>query len=200
MSIYSTMPREQSRRRIATSVLSIGLLGNLLFGGAAAARAAAPAVRATAPAGGAIRIFVNPGNGPSGTIVIAGAIGDSGTTLTIDQNGKTDENGNFEKITLKKGTFEVNATVLNAASNGVRPIFNATTCSAYFSVTDPVTLLKGTGLYKGISGTLTITESFAFVLPTITSGAKKGQCDQSNNAQPIAQYGVIIGNGTVKFS
>jgi hypothetical protein len=41
---------------------------------------------------------------------------------------------------------------------------------------------------------------FAFVLPTFTSGAKKGQCNESKSAQPIAQYSAITGSGTVKFS
>ena len=52
------------------------------------------------PAGGSVKIFATPGNGPGGTILITGAIGDYGKTLTIDKNGKTDSNGDYVKITL----------------------------------------------------------------------------------------------------
>jgi hypothetical protein len=152
---------------------------------------------------GAIRVFATPNNndnGLTGAIVFTGAIGDYEKFLTIDQNGKADPNGNFVKITLKKGTFEVDSTTLNAAANKMQPAMNPMTCSAALSASDPVTLFDGTGLYKGIAGTVKITETFAFVLPTFTSGAKKGQCNESNSAQPIAQYSAITGLGAVKFS
>lgn len=77
---------------------------------------------------------------------------------------------------------------------------NMGTCSGYGTVTAPVTLLKGTGLYAGISGTVQITETFAFIGPKYTTGARKGRCNQSDSAQPLAQYGAIIGIGTVTFS
>jgi hypothetical protein len=169
------------------------LLGSVLGSGLSA-------VRAAAPAGGAIQVFVTPTEDGPGTIVVTGAIGDFGTTLTINKSGKANPNGNFEKIILKKGTFEVDSTVLNAASNKVQPTFNAKTCSASLSVSGRVTLLAGTGLYKGIGGTLTITEMGGFVLPTITSGAKKGRCNTSNSAQPLAQSFLFTGTGTVTFS
>jgi hypothetical protein len=52
----------------------------------------------------------------------------------------------------------------------------------------------------GIFGTLKITETYAFILPSCTSGAHKCQCRAINNAQPLAQYGSITGSGTVRFS
>jgi len=179
--------------RFGRAALCVAILGGLLFDGATA-------VEAAAPAGGPIHLFATPNNGATGTIVITGAIGDAGTTLSIDQNGKADPNGNFVKITLKKGTFEVDSTTLNAAANKLQPTVNALTCSGYLSVSDPVTLFAGTGLYKGIAGKVTITETYAFILPTYTSGAKKGQCNESSSAQPIAQYASIAGSGTVSFS
>jgi hypothetical protein len=48
-------------------------------------------------------MFVTPGNGAAATILITGAIGDYGKTLTIDKNGKTDSNGNYVKMTLREG-------------------------------------------------------------------------------------------------
>ena len=78
--------------------------------------------RRTTPAGGAVYVHATGNNGPAGTIIITGAIGDYGKTLSIDRNGKTDTNGNYVKITLHKGTFEVNSTVLNAKTNHAQPI------------------------------------------------------------------------------
>jgi hypothetical protein len=152
------------------------------------------------PAGGSVKIFATPNNGAGGTILITGAIGDYGKTLTIDKNGKTDSNGDYVKITLHKGTFEVNSTTLNAKANKAQPTIYKATCSAQLSVTAPVTLFNGTGLYQGITGTVNITETYAIIGPLYTSGKNKGQCNLSNNAQPIGQWGSITGSGRVSFS
>jgi hypothetical protein len=94
MPVHSTKTMGRSHRRVAKTALGVAILGSLLFSGAAA-------VRATAPAGGPIRIFATPANGGTGTIVITGAIGDSGKTLSINKNGKANPNGDYVKITLK---------------------------------------------------------------------------------------------------
>jgi hypothetical protein len=62
------------------------------------------------------------------------------------------------------------------------------------------TLFNGTGLYAGISGTLRITQMFAAVGPPYKTGPKAGQCNMSNDAQPLAIYGALTGKGTVKFA
>lgn len=157
------------------------------------------AARQGNPAGGTVKIFATPANGAGGTILIIGAIGDHGKTLSIDKNGKTDSNGDYVKITLQKGTFEINSTALNAKANKAQPAFYKATCSAQFSVTGRVTLFNGTGLYKGLAGTVNITETYAFVLPLLKSGKNKGQCDLSNNAQPLSSYSSITGTGRVSF-
>jgi hypothetical protein len=165
---------------------------------------AAPALAATGtamPAGGPVKVWVTPkgANGEHGTILIVGAIGDWGTTLNINANGTPDPNGNYAKVTLQKGTFEVNLTTIGALSNKAQPTVYAGSCSAIYSVKGPIGLLDGTGAYKGISGTLTITETFAFILPRYRSGPHMGQCNMSNNAQPSAQQGVITGSGNIGF-
>jgi hypothetical protein len=159
------------------------------------------ATGASMPAGGLIKVFVTPkgANGEHGTILIIGAIGDWGTTLNINANGTADPNGNYAKVTLQKGTFVVNLTTLNALSNKAQPTLYAGTCSAVFSIRGPIGLSQGTGAYKGISGTLTITETFGFILPRYASGAHMGQCNMSNSAQPAAQDGEITGSGNIGF-
>jgi hypothetical protein len=165
---------------------------------------AVPAVAASGtamPAGGPVKVFVTPSgaSGEHGTILIIGAIGDWGTTLNVNANGTADPNGNYAKVTLQKGTFDVNLTSLNALSNKAQPTFYQASCSAIFSVKGPVGLAGGTGAYKGISGTLTITQTFGFILPRYGSGAHAGQCNMSNSAQPVAQHGVITGSGNIGF-
>ena len=165
---------------------------------------AVPAFAATGtamPTAGPVKVFVTPSeaNGEHGTILIVGAIGDWGTTLNINANGTPDPNGNYAKVTLQKGTFDVNLTSLNALSNKGQPTFYPGSCSGIFSVKGPVGLSDGTGAYKGISGTLTITQTFGFIVPRYASGAHTGQCNMSNSAQPVAQRGVITGSGNIGF-
>ena len=156
---------------------------------------------ATMPAGGAIKVWVASPGATVSRIVFTGAIGDYGTATSINKDGKADKNGDYVKIALKDGRFEVNAVALNKKTNNAPPTsLNKTTCSAYFSGSGPVTLFNGSGAYKGISGTIKITEVFAFVGPRYTAGAKKGQCNLSNSAQPVAVYSTLTGSGTVKYS
>ena len=180
--------------RVAGAIVGFVILAAMVGGSAFASPAA------TMPAGGSIYVQATGGEGPGGTIIITGAIGDYGKTLSIDKNGKTDANGNYVKITLKKGTFEVNSTVLNKKTNTAPPIINASTCSFRSSGTGPVTLFNGTGLYKGIKGKVLITLSFGGIGSTYKTGPHKGQCNMSNNAPSLAQWGTITGPGSVSFS
>ncbi len=159
------------------------------------------AAASTGPTGGTIEIWATPGNGAVAKIVVTGAIGDYGTATTIDKNGKVDENGDYVKVALKHGGFEVNSVVLNQKTNAVPPIMvNKTTCSVEFGGSGPVTLFNGTGMYVGITGTLHITETFAGVGGRYTSGAKKGQCIMNNSSQPLAFWGSITGTGKIAFT
>src|SRR5437763_8089541 len=118
--------------------------------------------RSAGVSSGKIRIFADASSeGPVSKILITGAIGDYGTATSIDKNGKIDQNGNYVKIALKKGTFEINSTALNAKLNKAPGVFNKTTCSFSFTGSGGVTLFNGTGLYKGISGSAQITLSSA---------------------------------------
>jgi hypothetical protein len=182
--------------RVAQVAISVAVLGSVLLGGPPAFAASI----SSTPAGGPVKLFATPSNSLRATILMTGAIGDYGNALTIDKNGKADPNGNYVKVTLQKGGFEINSTTLNAKVNQVQPSFNTATCSAALSVAGPVTLFNGTGLYAGIDGTLTVAETAAFILPRYASGKNKGQCNTSNNTQPVKQYASIMGTGTLSFS
>ena len=148
----------------------------------------------TTPKGGPIRIYVVPGNGQgNGTIVVVGAIGDYGKT--------TKQVGDFGKALLHKGTFKVNLKAITQKMNSGKPTLeNLATCTFVFSGTAPAAISNGTGAYKGISGTITLTETFAGYGPFYATGAHKGKCNTSNNATPTASWGSVTGVGTVKYT
>jgi len=173
--------------RPVRAALGCAMAGSVLLG-------ASGGFAANMPAGGTVRIFVVPGKSQGqGTIVLAGAIGDYGKTHKVNKNG-------IGEAVLQKGTFQVNLAGIQKKLNNSKPIIlDKTTCSYVFGATAPVTLLNGTGAYKGISGTLMLTETFAGYGPFYKSGTHKGQCNTSNNATPLAQYGSVQGVGTVKF-
>jgi hypothetical protein len=180
--------------RIIRAVLGLAVLGGALLSGVPASAAAT-----SPPAGGPVQLFALPGSGAIGSILVTGAIGDHGTSVSVNQNGKADTSGNYVKITLKNGAFEGNDTALNSAANRPQPTFNTVTCSGSVSISGPVTLFGGSGLYAGIGGTITITETSALILPRYASGSKKGQCNESASAKPLAEDAFITGSGTVSF-
>ena len=176
--------------RILKRALAAAILGAFLL------IAAGTAASAT---GGKIYIYVLGVNSAHQPILIAGAIGDHGIATSETKSGKVDQNGSYVHITLKKGTFFVDATKLNGSPNGKAVVQNKTTCSFAYRATGPITISDGTGAYKGISGTANMTIIFAGVGPYYTSGAKKGQCNTSQNATPSGVYQSITGTGIVKY-
>lgn len=155
---------------------------------------------AAAARGGVIRIWVTPSNGTVSRIVVTGAIGDYGTATSISRAGKADIEGNYVRVALTRGGFEVNSTAFDAAINGAPPTaLDKQTCSVYFTDSGHVTLFGGRGAYAGIAGTLEVTETFAAIGPRYRSGATKGRCNLSAAAAPVAQWGAITGVGSVRF-
>jgi hypothetical protein len=175
-----------------SKLAAAAVAGTVLLGGGTAIFASAAS---GSPAGGTIHVFVNVDvkSETVNPIVITGAIGDYGTATSVDKNGKVDPNGNYENIKLKKGTFWVNGTALTAKANRTTPSINPATCSLSLSVSGPTQLFKGTGLYKGIGGTVKITESFGAVFSRLPSGA----CNEAGN--PLSQGGSVTGVGRATF-
>jgi hypothetical protein len=163
------------------------LLGGLFVGGAAAIGAS--------PSGGTIQVWGTPANNGGGAVLVTGAVGDSGHSGNTNSSGTPSKKGTYTLLTLKKGTILLNTTqLLQATNNNSTPptSMNSTTCSATFVVTDPVPVVSGTKAYAGVSGTINVTVSFAFIVPM-----KNGKCNF--NANPIGQYGSILGSGSVSF-
>ena len=156
---------------------------------------------AATPAGGPVELYASAGNNGSQHVVVVGAIGDYGTAVNVNKNGKRNPNGNYVKVRLKKGTFMLDVTAMNkAASSEQDPqVGSQATCSAAFTASAPVTFLNGTGLYKGISGTANLTLTFGGVGSHYKSGPKKGQCKQGDPSAR-ASFGFVTGQGTVSFA
>jgi len=175
--------------RAGPKPISLALAGAALLGGGTA-------LGANASAPGEISLFSHPTtSGTSGTVLIVGAIGDSGRYLASDRNGKPDPQGSYVKVVLKKGTFEINVAALTDKLKSR----DAATCSAIFSGSSTAAVLRGTGLYAGIRGTLRTSELHALLASRYTSGKNKGQCKLGGNARPIAEYNSFSATGNVSF-
>jgi hypothetical protein len=127
--------------------------------------------------------------------MFTGAFSDYGPGTEQDKNGKIDPDGNYIKMGLKKGTFTINITPLNTAN--IQPMVNAKTCSIVFKDTGPAAVVKGsgTGAYVNISGTFTVTITFA----SIGSLTKAGKCNMAQNAPAVAAVSTVEGSGTISF-
>jgi hypothetical protein len=140
-------------------------------------------------------VWGTPANNGGGSVLFTGAIADSGKSVSVNVSGKPSKNGKYKLLKLKKGAILINTAQLNTALNNASPTeFNSTTCSGSFAATATVPIVSGTEAYAGISGTANITVTFAIVLPLTN-----GKCNMNTNANPIAQYGSIVGTGTVSF-
>ena len=168
--------------RTGKTVIGVALAGAALIGGGSAIAASG-----ASPSQGAIHLFSYPrGNGSTGTLVIAGAIGDYGTYAGT-------ANGKYLKITLSQGTFEINAKNINDSH---KTPYKAT-CSGIFSGTAPAPVLNGTGRYAGIKGTLKVTQLHVLVASRYKTGKLKGQCDKAGTH--VHHYDSLSATGNVSF-
>lgn len=160
------------------------------------AGASALAASSSTPKGGPIGLIVQPGDSQgAGKIIFTGAIGDYGTSSPT----KTKDGHKYGVAALSKGTLHVDLTAITKKVNSANPPFDSATCSAEISETAPAGISDGTGAYKGVSGSVNLTETFAIVVPRYTSGKHKGQCNASPSATPAAQIGTVYGTGSVTF-
>jgi hypothetical protein len=183
------------RGRFIAAVGAAVIIGGLVPGSLAAA--------APTPTGGAVRVWVKPSSTTTsakrpGSVLLTGAIGDYGRSVTSNATGKPTKKGAYKLLRLQQGTIIVNGTTLNTAlkSAFTKPTLNSTNCSIAISATAPVQMVKGTGAYVGISGSVMITASFGAVVPK----SKSGSCTLKTATKPLAQYTSIFGSGTVSFS
>ena len=144
-------------------------------------------VSASAP-GGLVHVYdINPGTA-TGSVVVTGAIADTGT----DQTGVS---ANANRIVLSKGSFEVNTSSIQKKFSTAKPKGNPANCGVVLAATAPASIFNGTGAYKGMTGTVTLNITNAAVLPRKSNGT----CDESPNSVAIGEVTISQGSGTVSF-
>ncbi len=160
---------------------------------------------ASTTSGGTVHVFAyGDGEGLGTTILLTGAIADSGWGVGVDANGTVDPTNNTEvNLALVHGSFRINIQALvkkiDKAFGNFQP--DTSTCSGYVSATAPAPVVtgSGTGAYSGISGALNLTLTIADIGAKYASGKHKGQCNESNNSPTIGQAQLVTGSGTVSF-
>jgi hypothetical protein len=93
---------------------------------------------------------------------------------------------------LSKGSFVVHPSSQLQQFN---PQVNARSCVFNLSKTGSASLSGGTGAYKGIGGSVTVTITNAGML----SRTKAGKCDESQSATPLRSLFALKGSGAVSF-
>ena len=101
-------------------------------------------------------------DGPDLQAILSGAIGDYGPAVTVLPNGKVDpEHTSQIELKLRHGTFRLYIAGIASkfrAQTAHEPLYPAT-CSDYFDVsaTVPVVTGYGTGAYRGMRGSFSLT-------------------------------------------
>lgn len=176
-------------RSVPRSLALVPLVAGLLVSGLGFLPATSGA--AGAATSGTFRYWAEATQGGTSNLIITGSIGDYGKSFNVNAQGKDDSNGNYELVKLQHGTFLFNKTNFDEADSKTNFPINKTTCSAGGSVTGTATIVSGTGEYKGITGTLTITLSDSWVISDTT------KCSGSNKI--LDQYAYVSGTGTASY-
>lgn len=163
----------------------------------APAAGAISAAKASA-AGGTVHIidYSLNSDGPWSRVILTGAIGDWGQAATVHPDGAIDPQHTSElRLGLQKGSFRLNIASLHKKIIRAYSPWpsNKSTCSGSvsFTATTPVVGGSGTGAYRGIGGSFTVTV-------TIDEVDVKPVCDGSSAF--LAQVILIVGSGNVSFS
>jgi hypothetical protein len=101
-------------------------------------------------------------DGPTSTVILAGAVGDYGKAQSVNPDGSVTTGHDSQlNLMLTHGSFRLDMAELDKKFVAVLanlPV-NTTTCSGTASVSGAVPIVagSGTGSYKGIRGTFTLT-------------------------------------------
>ena len=133
-------------------------------------------------------------DGPDLTAILTGAVGDYGPAVTVHPNGTVDPEHTSElRLGLKKGSFRLSIASLDKKIVSVTSHWPSTpTCSFHLSVTaaTPVVSGSGTGLYRGISGSINM---------TVTIDEVDVKPCPNGTSRFLSQLIFLVGAGTVSF-
>ena len=199
------------RKKRLMPMIAIAACGVLLAAGGVAAATGLPAAQAEAgapaahgparPSAGGGRVFVTAYQNddlPGATVVLSGAIGDFGAAVSVLPNGTVDpEHSSQLRLALTQGSFRIVIGPLHLALENAlsHAPYNLQTCSGHAAVTGaaPIVAGSGTGAYKGISGSFTLTI-------TLNEADAKPGCQPFSGTALLAQSIFIAGTGTASFS
>jgi hypothetical protein len=133
-------------------------------------------------------------DGPRFQAIVTGTVGDHGQAVSVYPDGRVDPQHDSDlSVRLARGSFLLNGVALDqrvVAAFG-HWAGNPVTCSGHISVTAPVPVVpgSGTGAYRGITGSFTLTA-------TVDEIDVKPGCTATGAF--LAQVIVIAGAGTVR--
>lgn len=137
-------------------------------------------------------------DGPDFREVLTGAVGDYGPGVTVFPDGRVDPSHTSQlELNMSRGSFRLNVAELDtrfvqAITHGS---YDPATCSVHATFTGDVPVVpgSGTGAYRGITGTFTLTASLDEVDRPGTN------CTGTVASSPfLAQLITIAGTGTVR--
>jgi hypothetical protein len=161
---------------------------------------AASRAAAAAPAGNAetarIVVWSVNSDGPDFRAIATGAVGDYGPAVTVHPNGTVDPEHTSElELNLTQGSFRLSIAKLASEFAHVvgRWPYDRGTCSIHGTVTGtaPIVAGSGTGAYRGIAGTFTLT------IGLDEDWIKGPACTEATGFQ--AQLLLIEGSGSVRL-
>jgi hypothetical protein len=137
-------------------------------------------------AGGVIHLYeAGTTTGNTDHDIVTGAFTDYG----VDHEGALDH-GNVNEIVLTKGSFEADVAPLDSK---LKPISEGP-CSIVVQGSAALPLSHGTGAYKGIHGSISVTATISIIFKP-----KNGKCSPSPSAPELAGVTLVTGSGRVSF-
>jgi hypothetical protein len=186
-------------------MLAVAVLGGALATGGCASAATKPTAAAagstsapaTAPAGGTANIMIYGINTDWALFqaIVSGAIGDYGSTVSTHPDGNVGPARNsVMELRMTRGSFALSTTALNDAFVKLashEPIYPPT-CTDLIAVTvgTPIVAGSGTGAYRGIRGSFSV---------TLTLNEVEARPCQPSPGPFRAQLITMAGSGTVSF-
>lgn len=122
-------------------------------------------------------------DGAASTVILTGGIGDFGAAVSVDANGAVNPNHDSDLLlALSQGTFRLDVAELDRAVAAVMSTFppDRRSCSGTVRTTAPVPIVagSGTGAYRAIRGTFTLTVTVAEVDAKANCGPGSAFLDQ----------------------
>ena len=187
------------RIRLAAVTSVLGLAALAITSCASATASATRPASETAAGGGTstahIMVYSINSDGPDFRAILTGAVGDFGSAVTVHPDGSVDPDHTSEiELQLTHGSFRLSIAGLDTTvADAFRHWpYSESTCSDSISFTAafPVVAGSGTGSYRGIRGSFTVTG-------TIDEVDVKPVCNGTSKF--LSQVTLLAGSGTVSL-